>query len=50
MSIPLLKSELKSNSKIIVLFLAVITLYAGIITAMYDPELGAGIKDRKSVV
>ena len=45
MSIPLLKSELKSNSKIIVLFLAVITLYAGIITAMYDPELGAGINE-----
>ena len=45
MSIPLLKSELKSNSKIIVLFLAVITLYAGIITAMYDTELGAGINE-----
>ena len=45
MSIPLLKIELKSNSKIILLFLAIITLYAGIITAMYNPELGAGINE-----
>lgn len=45
MSIPLLKIELKSNSKIILLFLAIITLYAGIITTMYDPELGAGINE-----
>lgn len=45
MSIPLLKIELKSSSKIILLFLAIITLYAGIITAMYDPELGEGINE-----
>ena len=43
MSIPLLKTELKSSGKIILLFLGIITLYAGIITAMFDPELGAGI-------
>lgn len=45
MSIPLLKIELKSNCKIILLFLAIITLYAGLITAMFDPELGAGINE-----
>ena len=39
MSIPLLKTELKSSGKIILLFLGTITLYAGIITAMFDPEL-----------
>lgn len=43
MSIPLLKTELKSSGKIILLFLGIITLYAGIITAMFDPELGTGI-------
>lgn len=45
MSIPLLKTELKSNCKIIVLFLAIITMYAGIITAMYDPSLSEGINE-----
>lgn len=45
MSIPLLKIELKSNSKIIALFLGIITLYAGVITAMYDPELNAGMNE-----
>lgn len=43
MSIPLLKTELKSNCKTLLLFLAVITLYAGTITAMYDPETNAEI-------
>lgn len=45
MSMPLFKIELKSNYKIILLFLGVITLYAGIITAMYDPKLGAGMNE-----
>lgn len=45
MSIPLLKTELKSNCKILLLFLAVITLYAGLITAMFDPELSTGINE-----
>lgn len=40
MSIPLLKIEIKSNYKILILFLGIITLYSSII---YDPELGAGI-------
>ena len=43
MSIPLLKREMKSNYKILILFMGIITLYSGIITAMYDPKLGAGI-------
>ncbi len=43
MSLPLLKIELRSNYKIVLLFFAVITLYGGVITGMYDPELEAGI-------
>ncbi len=45
MSSPLFKIEIKSNYKIILLFLAVISLYAGIITAMYDPKVGAGMNE-----
>lgn len=45
MSVPLLKKEWRSNSKVLLLFLGIITLYAGIITAMYAPELGAGINE-----
>lgn len=40
MSIPLLKREIKSNYKILLLFMGIVTLYSGIITAMYDPEVG----------
>ena len=43
MSIPLLKREIKSNYKIVLLFMGIVTLYSGIITAMYDPEVGTGI-------
>ena len=43
MSIPLLKREIKSNYKILLLFMGIVTLYSGIITAMYDPEVGTGI-------
>lgn len=43
MSLPLLKIEVKSNYKILCIFLGLITLYSSIITAMYDPELGAGM-------
>lgn len=43
MSLPLLKIEIKSNYKILILFIGLITLYSSIITAMYDPELGAGM-------
>ncbi len=43
MSIPLLKREIKSNYKILLLFMGIVTLYSSIITAMYDPEVGSGI-------
>lgn len=43
MSMPLLKTEVKANVKLLLLFMGIITLYAGVITAMYDPELGAGM-------
>lgn len=43
MSMPLFKNELKSNWKILVLFLAILSMYAGLVTAMYDPKVGAGM-------
>lgn len=43
MSMPLLKMEMKANVKMLILFLGVITLYGGVITAMYDPEIGQGM-------
>lgn len=43
MSKPLLKAEIKSCYKLTILFMCIITLYGGVITAMYDPELSAGI-------
>lgn len=43
MSMPLLKMGIKSNGRLLLLFMGIITIYAGVITAMYDPELGKGI-------
>lgn len=43
MSAPLLKIEIKLGYKLLLLFMGILTLYASIITAMYDPQLGAGI-------
>lgn len=43
MSAPLFKTEMKSNLNILLLFLAVIAMYAGIITAMYDPGISREI-------
>ncbi len=43
MSMPLLKTEMKANVKMLILFMGIITLYAGVITAMYDPKLGEGM-------
>ena len=43
MSLPLLRRELRANYKMILLFLAVITLYSTVIIAMYDPKLGASL-------
>lgn len=37
MSGTLLKRELKINGKLLALFLAVLTLYGGMITSMFDP-------------
>lgn len=43
-SIPLLKKEFKCNYKIILLFLAIVTMYGSIIVAMYDPKLGNSLE------
>lgn len=43
MSITLIKKELKSNYKILFLFLAILTLYGSVIVAMYDPKLGESL-------
>lgn len=43
-SIPLLKRELKANWKILLLFLALLSMYGSIIVAMYDPTLGASLQ------
>lgn len=39
----LLKREWKANLKILLIFLAVITLYGGVIVAMFDPKLGESL-------
>lgn len=43
MSWTLYKKELKSNYKILIIFLAVISLYSGLIIAMYDPNLNSSL-------
>ena len=45
MSGTLLKRELKTNGKLLALFLAVLTLYGGMITSMFDPKLGESLSD-----
>lgn len=42
-SMPLLKKEFKCNYKIILLFLAIVTMYGSIVVAMYDPNLGSSL-------
>lgn len=44
MSGTLLKKELKSNGRLLALFLGVLTLYGGMITSMFDPKLGESLK------
>lgn len=44
MNMTLLKKELKSNYKIALIFLAVITMYCSMIVAMFDPKLGESLK------
>lgn len=43
-SITLLKKELKSNYKILLIFMAILTLYIPIIVYMFDPKLGEMLK------
>ena len=43
MSRPLFKTELKASVKLLILFMCIVTMYGSIITAMYDPETGAGM-------
>ena len=44
MILPLFKKEIKANYKIFIIFILIISLYAGIIVAMYDPELGKSLE------
>lgn len=39
----LFKKEIKTHYRLLLLFLAVLTMYAWVITAMFDPALGDGI-------
>lgn len=40
----LFKKEWKSNYKILLIFLALLTMYCCVITTMYDPDLGESLK------
>lgn len=42
-SLTLFKRECKANAKILLIFLAVVTLYGGVIVAMFDPKLGESL-------
>ena len=42
-SLTLLWRESRANYKILLLFLAVLTLYVSMVTAMYDPKLGEAL-------
>ncbi len=41
---PLLLKEIKANYKILIIFILIITMYGGIIVAMFDPELGKSLE------
>lgn len=43
MNITLFKRELKSNFKIIIIFIAVLSMYSGMIISMFDPDLGKSL-------
>ena len=45
MSLTLLKTELKSNVKMSLIFMALITLYGTVITLMFDPDIGQGMNE-----
>ena len=42
-NLTLFKKELRSNYKVILVFLALITLYSSVIVIMFDPELGKSL-------
>lgn len=44
MNITLLKKEIKSNWLLLIIFLAVLTMYGVMVTMMYEPELGESLK------
>lgn len=44
MSWTLFKKELRTNYKLIILFLAVVSMYAGIIISMYDPDMNSTLE------
>ncbi|MEG1742074.1 MAG: ABC transporter permease, partial [Acetivibrio sp.] len=41
----LFKKEWKSNYKILLLFMAVLTMYAWMIISMFDPKLGESLEE-----
>ena len=43
-SLPLLKKELKSNVKMLIIFMTILTLYVTIIVYMFDPKLAEMLK------
>lgn len=43
LSLPLIKREIKSNYRLLLLFMAVLAMYSSVIIAMYDPTLGASL-------
>ena len=44
LSATLIKREIKANYKLTLIFMAVLSMYAGMIIAMYDPKLGDSLK------
>ena len=45
LNLTLLKKEIKSNYKILLIFLALVTLYSSVIVVMFDPELGKALNE-----
>lgn len=44
MNLTLFKREIKSNYKLIIMFLGILTMYSTIIVAMFDPKLGESLQ------
>ncbi|NBK96631.1 MAG: ABC transporter permease [Erysipelotrichia bacterium] len=43
-SLTLFKKEIKANYKIMLLFLAIVSLYSSVVVAMFDPKLGKSLE------